>query len=79
MARAEIPTFLGGDYANLAWDDLQPRELVMATVSSSVRAEKAKTVAIAQADAAAELGDTVEERQYRNSARILAAMTQTNG
>lgn len=79
MTKAEIPTFLGGDYADLAWDDLRPRELLLATVSSSVRAEKAKVVAMAQADAAAELGDITLERQYRNSARILASMTETNG
>jgi hypothetical protein len=77
MSKAELPTFLGGDYANLAWEDLRPKELIIATVSSAMRAEKAHAVAMAQAQAAASLGDILVEREFRDSARLLAAMAQT--
>ena len=75
MTKPELPTFLGGEFANLAWEDLNPQELIRATVSSMVRAEFAYAVSLRQISAAEELFENDQLIAYRNTALTLASMS----
>ena len=74
MAFESLPTHLGGKYKNLAWEDLNPYELTLASCGSYVKAQALLPLAEGQIAAAEELGDIKEVKAYEYAHWVLSEL-----
>ena len=72
MTIPNFPTHLGGELANLSWEDLNPHELALSAAGTTVKAAAIALLAYEQAEVAKGLGRKQDSTAYRDIADVLA-------
>ena len=72
MSYHDFPTHLGGELADLAWEDLTPHELALSAAGTTVKAGAVAMLAYEQAATALKQGDAAHYVAYRDIAEVLA-------
>jgi len=62
---SEHVTHLGGELANLAWEDLTPHELTLSCAGAPYKGAAIAILATEQAEAATQFGDKAEAAAYQ--------------